>query len=56
MCFLDDILEGAEEKDVVFLVVGDPFGYLLHYIVLICFLFSGILICPSFVTIFNGCL
>ena len=22
----DDILEGAQEKDVAFLVVGDPFG------------------------------
>lgn len=23
----DDILEGAQEVDVAFLVVGDPFGY-----------------------------
>ena len=23
----DEILEGAETKDVAFLVVGDPFGY-----------------------------
>jgi diphthine synthase len=25
----DDILENAKEVDVAFLVVGDPFGYLL---------------------------
>lgn len=24
----DEILEGADSKDVAFLVVGDPFGYL----------------------------
>ena len=23
----DDILAGADEKDIAFLVVGDPFGY-----------------------------
>ena len=25
--FVDDILSEAKDKDVVFLVVGDPFGY-----------------------------
>jgi diphthine synthase len=26
----DDILNGANEIDVAFLVVGDPFGYIEH--------------------------
>ena len=26
----DEILDGAEEVDIAFLVVGDPFGYTLH--------------------------
>ncbi len=27
----DSILEGAEEKDIAFLVVGDPFGQVSFY-------------------------
>lgn len=27
----DDILEGAKDVDVAFLVVGDPFGYVYYY-------------------------
>lgn len=27
----DDILEGAKDVDVAFLVVGDPFGYVCSY-------------------------
>jgi precorrin-2 methylase len=27
--FTDEILSGADQRDVAFLVVGDPFGYVI---------------------------
>ena len=37
--FVDDILSEAKDKDVVFLVVGDPFGYEGIFLLLIVYFF-----------------
>jgi len=29
--FADEILFNADREDVAFLVVGDPFGFVMHY-------------------------
>ncbi len=31
--YSDDILDGAKESDIAFLVVGDPFGYTISSII-----------------------